>query len=331
MQVTSASQTVVTWHWQFHNPLLSGAAIGKTQPANENLAIDRRAKQLCGGVESSRTPNVGDFEADRIPCPAVTIAPTSSTPFDLTGRVALITGGNSGIGLGMAEALVGAGSAVAIWGTNPKKNDDAVAKLRSLGGHAEAYLCDVGEEAEVEAAFAATVQAFGRVDACFANSGVGGNAKSFIEMTSEEWHRVLRVNLDGVFYTLRAAARHMVERGEGGSMVVTASLAAIQGQARGQHYAATKGGVIAMMRACAIEFARHGISSNAILPGWVETPMTENAFAYDRFRDAVMPRMPFRRWGTPADFGPLAVYLASPSTRWHTGEVHLVDGGYSIF
>ena len=257
------------------------------------------------------------------------VAPAN--PFDLTGQVALITGGNSGIGLGMGEALVTAGAGVAIWGTNAAKNAAAVERLRSLGGRAEAWICDVGEEAEVEAAFASTLETFGRVDTCFANSGVGGSAPSFTEMTADEWHRVLRVNLDGVFYTLRAAARHMVGRSGGGALVVTASLAAIQGQARGQHYAATKGGVISMMRACAIEFARHGISSNAILPGWVETPMTERTFAYDRFRDAVMPRMPFRRWGTPQDFGPLAVYLASPSTRWHTGEVHLVDGGYSIF
>ena len=262
----------------------------------------------------------------------MTDTPSSpSNPFDLTGQVALITGGNSGIGLGMAEALVNAGSAVAIWGTNASKNTEAVARLRSLGGKAEAFLCDVGEEAEVEASFAATLEAFGRVDSCFANSGIGGRATSFIDMTADEWHRVLRVNLDGVFYTLRAAARHMVGRGGGGALVVTASLAAIQGQARGQHYAATKGGVISMMRACAIEFARYGITSNAILPGWVETPMTESTFSFDRFRDAVMPRMPFRRWGTPQDFGPLAVYLSSPSTRWHTGEVHLVDGGYSIF
>ena len=254
-----------------------------------------------------------------------------ANPFDLSGQVALITGGNSGIGLGMGEALVNAGAGVAIWGTNAAKNAAAVERLRSLGGRAEAWICDVGEEAEVEVAFASTLETFGHVDTCFANSGVGGSAPSFIEMTADEWHRVLRVNLDGVFYTLRAAARHMVGRGSGGALIVTASLAAIQGQARGQHYAATKGGVISMMRACAIEFARHGISSNAILPGWVETPMTERTFAYDRFRDAVMPRMPFRRWGTPQDFGPLAVYLASPSTRWHTGEVHLVDGGYSIF
>ena len=150
-------------------------------------------------------------------------------------------------------------------------------------------------------------------------------------MTLDEWRRVTRVNLDGVFFTLRGAARHMVARPGGGALVVTASLAAIQGQPRGQHYAATKGGVISMMSACAIEFARYGITANAILPGWIETPMTEGAFSWDRFRDAVMPRMPLRRWGEPGDFGPIAVYLASSHTRFHTGEVHLIDGGYSIF
>ena len=261
----------------------------------------------------------------------MTETPSAPNPFDLTGHVALITGGNSGIGLGMAEGLARAGASIAILGTNAAKNQQAVARLEALGAKAAAFICDVGEEEHVEAAFAATLDAFGRIDSCFANSGIGGNASSFIEMTSEEWHRVLRVNLDGVFYTLRAAARHMVSRGGGGAMVVTASLAVVHGQARGQHYAATKGGVIAMMKACAIEFARYGITANAILPGWVETPMTERAFAYEKFSDAVMARMPFRRWGVPGDFGPIAVYLASPATRWHTGEVHLIDGGYSIF
>ncbi len=255
----------------------------------------------------------------------------ATNPFDLTGRVALITGGNSGIGLGFAEGLAAAGSDVAIWGTNEVKNAAAVEQLLQHGVKAASFLCDVGEEAQVEAAFAATIETMGRVDACFANSGVGGAAKSFLDMSADEWHRVLRVNLDGVFYTLRAAARHMVARGEGGSLVVTASLAAIQGQARGQHYAATKGGVISMMKACAVEFARYGISSNAILPGWIETPMTTDLFAWDKFADSVMPRMPVRRWGNPSDFSPIAVYLASPATKFHTGEVHLIDGGYSIF
>lgn len=257
---------------------------------------------------------------------------TISAPFDLTGHVALITGGNGGIGLGMGEALARAGAQIAIWGTNETKNAAAVARIEALGSKAVAFRCDVGEEEEVETSMAATIEAFGRVDSCFANAGVGaGRNRGFIEMSTEEWRRVLRVNLDGVFFTWRAAARHMVQRGGGGSLVVTSSLAAIQGQARGQHYGASKGAVIAMMRACAIEFARHGITANAILPGWTESDMTSPAFNDPKFAANVMPRMPLRRWGTPDDFGPIALYLASPATKFHTGEVHLMDGGYSIF
>jgi NAD(P)-dependent dehydrogenase (short-subunit alcohol dehydrogenase family) len=130
--------------------------------------------------------------------------------FDLSGKVALITGGNSGIGLGMAEGLAAAGASVCIWGTNAAKNSAAVEQLRHHGGRVQTLVCDVGDEAAVERAFAATLAVLGRVDACFANAGVGGRreVQSFMEMTTAEWRRVLSVNLDGAFYTLRAAARH---------------------------------------------------------------------------------------------------------------------------
>lgn len=124
-------------------------------------------------------------------------------PFDLTGHVSLITGGNSGIGLGFAEGLALAGSNIAIWGTNEEKNAAAVEHIEQLGVKAVAFKCDVGEEADVEAAFVATIEAMGKVDSCFANSGISGVAKSFLYMSADEWHRVLRVNLDGVFFTLR--------------------------------------------------------------------------------------------------------------------------------
>jgi NAD(P)-dependent dehydrogenase (short-subunit alcohol dehydrogenase family) len=253
--------------------------------------------------------------------------------FDLTGKTALITGGNSGIGLGMAEALAQAGAAVCIWGTNESKNAAALAKLKAHGTKVHALRCDVGDEAQVEKCFADTVSHFGRVDACFANAGVSGRAevKSFMEMSTEEWKRVTRVNLDGAFYTLRAAARHMVGHGQGGSLAVTASLAAISGQPRGEHYAATKGGVISMMRALAVELARHRIRANAILPGWIETAMTEKALHWDKFVEKVLPRVPLRRWGVPQDFGAIAVYLASDASGYHTGDTFLIDGGYSLF
>jgi NAD(P)-dependent dehydrogenase (short-subunit alcohol dehydrogenase family) len=252
------------------------------------------------------------------------------SPFDLTGTTALITGGNSGIGLGMADALAAHGAGVAIWGTNPDKNKAAHERLARHGGVVVDLLCDVGDEAEVEAAFTVTVERLGGVNACFANAGVGGRASSFLAMTTEEWRRVMRVNLDGAFFTLKAAVRHMVDHG-GGSLAVTTSGSAFQGQARGEHYGASKAGLIAMANAIAVEHARHGIRANSILAGWTESEMTQPALTNERFVERVFPRVPLRRWGVPEDFGGIAVYLASKASSWHTGDVFTIDGGYAIF
>lgn len=252
-------------------------------------------------------------------------------PFDLSGHAALVTGGNSGIGLGMADALARAGADVAIWGTNEQKNAKALEQLKAHGTNVVALRCDVGEESEVEAAFAETLTALGKVDSCFANAGIGGGAPSFHEFTLEQWRRVTRINLDGVFLTFKAAVRHMVERGEGGSLVVTSSGSAIDGAARNQAYASTKGGVLAMMRGLAVEYARNGIRANAIVPGWIDTPMTEGVLQWERFQEKVLTRIPVRRWGQPEDFGGLAVYLASSASSFHTGDTIVIDGGYAVF
>lgn len=255
----------------------------------------------------------------------------ASSPFDLRGKVALVTGGNRGIGLGFASALAQAGADVAIWGTDGQRNEAAVAQLRAFGGRVHAELCDVGDAAAVAHSFAASVAALGRVDACFANAGVAGFKQRFTELADDEWRRVMRVNLDGAFHTLRAAAAHMVERGGGGSLVATASLAAIEGAARSAHYGATKGALVSLIRALAVELARDGIRSNAVLPGWIETDMTAAATGNDAFSSAVLPRIPIRRWGKPEDFGGIAVYLASDASRYHNGDCLVIDGGYRLF
>ncbi|MGK2900207.1 MAG: SDR family NAD(P)-dependent oxidoreductase [Burkholderiaceae bacterium] len=256
------------------------------------------------------------------------------TPFDLSGHGAVVTGGNGGIGLGMARALLASGASVAIWGSNPDKTGRAQAQLSAECGDAarvHGVVCDVGDEAQVERSFAASVAALGRVDSCFANAGVSGTGTTLLEMDLSEFRRIQRINVEGVFLTFRAAARHMAAHGRGGSLVATASTAAIEGAARNSHYGASKGAVTSYVRALAVELARHRIRVNSILPGWITTEMTERSFGNDRFAAAVLPRIPARRWGEADDFGGIAVYLASAASAYTTGEQFVIDGGYTKY
>jgi NAD(P)-dependent dehydrogenase (short-subunit alcohol dehydrogenase family) len=252
-------------------------------------------------------------------------------PFDLTGRAAIVTGGNGGIGYGMARALLAAGARVAIWGSNPEKTEHARARLAAEGGTVEAVCCDVGDERQVDEAFAESVHRLGHVDACFANAGVIGRPTPLVQMEYEEFRRVMQVNVDGVFFTFRAAARHMIDHGNGGVLVATASTAAVEGAARNSHYGASKGAVTSYVRALAVELARYRIRVNSLLPGWIESDMTAGALRDDKFADAVLPRIPARRWGTADDFGGIAVYLMSDASAYMTGEQVLIDGGYTKF
>jgi NAD(P)-dependent dehydrogenase (short-subunit alcohol dehydrogenase family) len=256
-------------------------------------------------------------------------------PFDLTGKVALITGGNGGIGLGMAEAMAQAGADIVVWGTNEKKNNEAGKKLARYGHRVATRRVDVAQEDEIVEGMKAAVHDMGRVDSVFANAGIGLAAPSFMEITAEAFRRIEAVNEEGVFFTLREAAKHMVERAKagdpGGSLVGVASLAGVEGAARNQHYGASKGAVISMMRGIAVELARYGIRANTIAPGWIATDMTQRAQTNPVFQEKVISRVPARRWGKPEDFGGIAVYLASEASAYHSGDMFVIDGGYAVF
>ena len=252
-------------------------------------------------------------------------------PFDLTGRCAVVTGGNGGIGYGMAEALIAAGARVAIWGSNPEKTAKAKA---SLGANAEAFVCDVTSEEAVEKTFADSVAALGHVDACFANAGVSSKPTPLLDMTLAEFRRVLQVNVEGVFLTFRAAARHMAGRGKGGALVATASTAAIEGAARNSHYGASKGAVTSYVRALAVELAGFLYSFPPPLaspppppPPRVGAGLVVGGGAgagggRPTLHPAVLPLLPGRRWGT---------WKVSPASRGTPGAGPRPPPGGGVF
>jgi len=249
--------------------------------------------------------------------------------FDLAGHVSVVTGGNRGIGLGIARGLARAGARVAIWSRADDRNRAAVAEIEALGGHALAVGCDVADEASVAAAMEATLAEFGYVNSLFANAGTSGMAKFPADFALDEWHRVLDVNLTGVFLTTRIVADHLVDRGEGGSIVLTGSVVARLALPLAPHYTASKGAVLSLGRALANRLGRHGVRVNVLSPGWVETEMAAGVITDERSAGYFMSRIPLRRWGSPEDFEGPAVFLASPASRYMTGAELVVDGGIS--
>lgn len=250
--------------------------------------------------------------------------------FDLTGRVAVVTGGNAGIGLGIARGLARAGANLSIWARREDRNAAAASELEKLGAEVLALRCDVSSEDDVRSCLGATLDRFGRVDSCFANAGYGSFA-SPLDLSLEKWRELLAVNLDGAFLTLREAARHMVERGGGGKLVAITSITEFMGTPKQPHYAAGKAALGALVRSLAVELARHDIQVNALQPGWIQTDATARAQAHEPLDQAVLRRTPARRWGTTEDLEGISVYLASDASRFHTGDSIRIDGGYSIF
>lgn len=243
----------------------------------------------------------------------------------------LVTGGNGGIGLAMAAACGRAGAQVVIWGRNGPKNAEALAALHADGTTAHAFVCDVDDEAAIESTFAASIEAAGgRIDSVFANAGRNGPGTRFVDTSLEDWHAVMRTNLDSVFLTFRTAARHMIAAG-GGSLVAISSTSAVHGAAGNEAYGTSKTALLGLVRALAVALARHQIRVNALLPGWTLTELAAAGYESEKFRTATVGRTPVRRWADPSEMGPAAVFLADPTSTFHTGDTITVDGGYTVF
>ena len=248
--------------------------------------------------------------------------------FDLTGRVALVTGGNSGIGLGMAEGLAQAGAAIVVAGRQKGKNAEAVKALTEIGAKAIAVEGDVADDAACRAMVDQAASHFGRLDILVNNAGMTIR-KMPEKLTPAEWRQVIDVNLTSAFVCSQAAYPHMIKAG-GGKIINTGSMMSIFGAPYAIAYAASKGGIVQMTKALATAWAKDNIQANAILPGWIDTDLTRAARReVEGLHERVLARTPAKRWGKPDDFAGIAVFLASGASDFVNGAAIAIDGGYS--
>jgi NAD(P)-dependent dehydrogenase (short-subunit alcohol dehydrogenase family) len=253
-------------------------------------------------------------------------------PWDMSGKVVVITGGNAGIGRGMARGIARAGGDVVIWGRRQAKNDEAVADLKQYGGRVMGQEVDVSDEARVTEAMQQAIADMGRVDGAIANAGLMTNRGAFTNMTGEAWHGLLAVNLHGAFYTAREAARHMRQRAEagdpGGSILFVASLSAVTGSIGMQHYNASKGAIASLARGIAVDMGKFGIRANTVCPGYTESETVIDQGPDSPLGAQVRERCPIPRFGTAEDFEGIGVYFMSNASRYHSGDLVKVDGGW---
>jgi 2-deoxy-D-gluconate 3-dehydrogenase len=248
--------------------------------------------------------------------------------FDLSGRVAVITGGNGGIGLGMAKGMAAAGATIVVAGRDAAKNTAAVGEIVSAGGKASAIPVDVLQEESCRALVADTMKAHGRLDILVNNAGMSIR-KQPEDYTLAEWHTVLDSNLTSAFLCSQAAYPAM-KKGGAGKIINIGSMMSIFGAPFATAYAASKGGMVQMTKSLATAWAKDGIQVNAILPGWIDTALTRRAREQvNGLHESVLKRTPAARWGVADDFAGIAVFLAAPASDFVTGAAIAVDGGYS--
>jgi 2-dehydro-3-deoxy-D-gluconate 5-dehydrogenase len=253
----------------------------------------------------------------------------SSGLFHLTGKVAIVTGGNSGIGLGMARGLADAGASIAVVGRNEAKSQAAVADLKARGVKAIAVLTDVTDKTAVADMVARVARDLGRIDILANNAGINVR-KPPHSLDIEEWHSVIDTNLTSAFLCSKAVHPAMKAAG-GGKIINIGSMMSIFGASFAPAYAASKGGIVQFTRSCACAWAADNIQANAILPGWIDTDLTKRArVEIDGLHERVLARTPAARWGAIDDFAGIAVFLASPASDFVTGTAIPIDGGFSI-
>jgi 2-deoxy-D-gluconate 3-dehydrogenase len=249
--------------------------------------------------------------------------------FDLSGRVALVTGGNGGIGLGMAKGMADAGATVVIAGRNKAKAESALAELRAVDPKADFIEIDVLKEESCRAAVQTVAAKFGRLDILVNNAGTSVR-KPPEELTAADWHLVMDTNVTSAFLCSQAVYPHMKKVG-GGKIINIGSMMTIFASSYAAPYASSKGAIVQMARSFAVAWAKDNIQVNSILPGWIDTELTKKAREQvPGLHDRVLARTPAQRWGAPGDFAGIAVFLASPASDFLTGTAIPVDGGYSV-
>jgi 2-dehydro-3-deoxy-D-gluconate 5-dehydrogenase len=254
---------------------------------------------------------------------------TSGSPFSLAGKVAIVTGGNGGIGLGMAEGLADAGATIMIAARNIGKSRVAARALAERGVKTSVVAVDVADAQSCAAMVRETTRQFGRIDILINNAGVNIR-KQPEQLTQADWREVLSINLDGAFYCAQAAYPVMAKAG-GGKIINIGSMLSIFGTSFAAAYAASKGGIVQMTKSLAVAWAKDNIQVNAVLPGWIDTELTQAArVQVDGLHERVLARTPAARWGHADDFRGIATFLASPAADFITGTAIPVDGGYSV-
>lgn len=252
-----------------------------------------------------------------------------NNPFDLSGRVAIVTGGNGGIGYGIARGLARAGASIAVVGRNREKSLDAAARLAvDFSVRAEAFTADVSVPEQVGGVTEAVRTAFGRIDILVNNAGINIRKRPEV-LTLEEWDEVMRVNLTSAFIFSKAV--YAIMKGQGGGKIINiGSMTSIFGAAFAPAYAASKSGIVQLTKSCALAWATDGIQVNAILPGFIRTELTDKAKAeIPEIHEKVQGRTAAGRWGEPDDLAGTAVWMAAPASDFVTGVAVPVDGGYS--